>query len=115
METMPAYLNTVPEVTKKILNKREKTILKVHRELVTAKNGPGVITERTLPVVHVGMTPSVATKTIDGSLPGTDTILVQILMKIQVDHLLPIDKGGGSQRNREGIKDNLPIIMVLES
>lgn len=115
METMPAYLNTVPEVTKKILNKREKTILKVHRELVIAKNGPGVITERTLPVVHVGMTPSVATKTIDGSLPGTDTILVQILMKIQVDHLLPIDKGGGNQRNREGIKDNLPIIMVLES
>ena len=115
METMPAYLNTVLEATKKISNKREKTILKVHRELATGKNGPGVITERNLPVVHVGMTPSVATKTIDGSLPGTDTILVQILMKIQVDHLLPIDKGGGSLRNREGIKDNLPIIMVLES
>jgi hypothetical protein len=104
----------VPEAMKKIKNKKEKTILKVHRELVTAKNATVGITEMTLPVDHVEMTRSAVTKTSVGSLTGMDTILVRILMKILVDRLLHIDRVGGIQRNRERIRDNLHIIMVLE-
>ena len=112
---MPAYPSMVPEAMKKIQDKKEKTILKVHRELVTAKNAPVGITETILPVDPVGMNPNVVTKTNAGSLTEVDTILVQILMKILVDRLLRIDRGGGIQRNREEIRNNLHIIMGLES
>ena len=114
MVTMLAYLNTVQAEMMKIQNKKGKTILKVHHESVTVKSAPVGIIEMTLLVGPARTTQSVVMKTSVESLPERDTILVRILMKILVDLLLRIDRGGGIQKNRKGTKDSLHIIMGLE-